>query len=422
MPITNKVYVFTTVFSVSPVLIGRLTVNNEEGTFEYAPDYLKREDRFPVDPVNLPLNAGSHTTRMNKGVFNAFLDSTPDAWGKKLLNKLLVRPPRDNLELLLMSSGGVGSLLYSASRTSASVPDHVIAYTAGADDIVSRLSDIENAPDSLPDFVKAALYATSALGGARPKLLLQDEGKQYIAKLNKENDIFNVCRIEASMLALAKEVNIRTPNFQIRKIGDREGLLVERFDRVGDRRLHYLSAHSLLNGHKFRQGDEAKHISYAGIAGIIRNICKNPKEDAQELFRRAALNIVVGNTDDHLKNHGFLMDGAGWYSLAPVFDIVPQPNQTKLQAIGVGLTRESSLTELLYRCADFYLTKDAAVNTIGEIKQAAAMKLPTIMRDLGVSSGDGHLVMGIVKEKSLTALAAKQTAEPHPASYNKFSP
>lgn len=422
MQLTDTLYVFTSATSRGDIkLVGKLVNAGGTGTFFYAPDYLQDADAFALDPINLPLTGTPYITTMNDGVFNVLLDSGPDKWGKHLMTRLMERPPRNNMELLLAASGGAGALHYSGSRKTESVKNHADNIYIEPETLVSYVNDIERSADQLPPFVRAAIHAGSSMGGARPKLLVRDKsGTEFIAKLNKDTDTFNVGRIELSMLHFAKLNGVRVPEARIQQLGGRDTLWVRRFDRGADgRHMHYISARSLLNGHRVRVGDEGKHISYAGIADIVRKISVEPKSDCLELFRRAAINIVVGNTDDHLKNHGFVLTSDG-YRLSPAFDIVPQPNQTRLQAIGVGADRVSSLDALLTHSSAFYLTQDQAISEITSVVRSIEA-LPDILSANGVTVGDQGVIMKIVSEK-VTTLTATVINAPEPENNAELKP
>ena len=409
MALTDKLYIFTDAVADDYVLVGRLVTDNGVGTFEYAPEWLKHPSAFAVDPINLPLKAVQFSTTMNDGVFNALLDAGPDKWGRSLMTRLMERPPRSNIELLLASTGGAGALHYSGSRTPGSVRDILDQLYVDPEDLIAYLDDLEANSEKLPPFIKAAIFAGSSLGGARPKILVRTkDGIEHIAKLNKPDDSFDVSKVELSMLQFAQLNGIRVPNAEVTILSGRSALMIQRFDRVNGNSVHYISAHSLLNGHRVRLGDELKHISYAGIAEIIRKISTKPVEDCHELFRRAAVNIIVGNTDDHLKNHGFLLQGDG-YRLSPAFDIVPQPNQTSLQAIGVGKGRESALDNLLAQSSAFYLSPEQASSAILNVMQTCE-QLPSIMSANNVNSADQNMVMKIVREKLQTANQVQKLA------------
>lgn len=401
----KTLYVFTdATINGKQELVGKLVVDNGLGEFHYAPDWLSNSNAFALDPINLPLSSTPTKTKMNEGVFNVLLDSGPDKWGKQLMTRLQQKPPRDNIELLLYSSGGSGALHYSLSRSATSLRNRADSIYIAPDVLINYINTIQNNTE-LPSFIRAALFAGSSLGGARPKLLIRDlDGTEYIAKLNKEDDHLNVARIELSMLHLAKAIGIQVSPAKVNTLDGRDSFWIKRFDRVDGLNLHYISAHSLLNGHRWRTGDDGKHSSYAGIASVVRKISTHPKEDCLELYKRAALNILVGNTDDHLKNHGFVRDQNG-YRLSPVFDIVPQINQTKLQAIGVGEDRTSTFDNLLLRHNDFYLTPEAAAKEISTVINTVTALVSGIFNANSVSQQDADIVLSIIKEKSQTACA-----------------
>lgn len=173
-------------------------------------------------------------------------------------------------------------------------------------------------------------------------------------------------------MTLAKKCGLRVPDVEIVKVLDRDIFLIRRFDRIGGsemgtyHRLHFNSALTILNAHE----SESSRRSYEEIADIVRRFSADPKGDCRELYKRMIFNILVNNNDDHLRNHGFLLNGTHW-NLSPLYDVVPnvQISLERDLAIGVGTQgRRATLANALSRSAAFYLSKDEAKNEIQKMQ------------------------------------------------------
>jgi len=192
------------------------------------------------------------------------------------------------------------------------------------------LVDAEASDDaSLDAGLRILLWPGSSLGGARPKAnTLDPEGNLWIAKFPRRSDEVDVGAWEGITQELARQAGLRVPAFRVDTFS-RHGhtFLVKRFDRVGDQRFHYASAMTLLG---YRDGDgAAQGAGYLDLAELICRYGENVAADLRELWSRIAFSVAVGNADDHLRNHGFLLGKRGW-RLSPLFDVNPQPGATHL--------------------------------------------------------------------------------------------
>ncbi|MDR6971135.1 type II toxin-antitoxin system HipA family toxin [Leifsonia shinshuensis] len=223
-----------------------------------------------------------------------------------------------------------------------------------------RLPELLRAADAAArddDFaaVKELLDAgTGSLGGARPKaVVLGDDGRQLIAKFPHQSDEWDAMAWEATALDLAEQSGVRTASHRLIRVEGRHVLLLDRFDRAGGTgkaapgRIGYISAMTLLEHH---DGDSA---DYVDIAERLEEVSARPKDDARQLFRRVAVSVGLHNTDDHLRNHGFLRDRAGW-TLSPAFDVNPNPDpdlrQTTIAGAGDVSDEADGLRELARAC------------------------------------------------------------------------
>lgn len=330
------------------LLAGRAYFHRTRGglastTFQYDPTYLSQPHAYPVDPA-FDLYAG---TQQSTGLPGAFGDSAPDRWGRNLITRqerALARKesrrPRalDDVDFL----AGVGDITRQGAlrfRNEAATPfldpDHTVPQLVHLPEL---LHAADSAASDTDDYaaVKALLAAgTGSLGGARPKAsVLGDGGLQLIAKFPHHGDDWDVMAWEATALDLASRAGVTVARHRLSVIDGRHLLLLERFDRYrkpsGDLcRIGYMSAMTLLGLH---DGDSA---DYADIAERLPEISARASDDALQLFRRVAVSVGLNNTDDHLRNHGFLRVSSGW-TLSPAFDVNPDPDQQYRQTSILG--------------------------------------------------------------------------------------
>lgn len=363
-PIGNA-FVFSAHLDGMPLPVGQIAMQGSGFAFRYANSWLERSGSFSVDPLNIPLSDQQFSSPR---LWGAFEDSTPDNWGKRVLLATHRQHPQNEIEWLLASHGaGVGCLLFSASRNQ--LPT---LHEAPSFDSLERLllatDQIEQGDYQPTDEMVKMLEYGSSMGGARPKVTVNYQGGEWIAKLGRRDDIFDQPRAEFASLNMAKAVGITIPAHKLIEVAGRSVLLVKRFDRHETGRGHYLSAHALINAYRMRVGDHEGPMSYLRIADVLKKVSHDAFADLRDLYRRMAFNVLIGNTDDHLRNHGCLMVGAGTYRLSPAFDLLPHPDQPGLQALIVGRQgRESSLENLLSACERFAVERGDARQVISDI-------------------------------------------------------
>jgi serine/threonine-protein kinase HipA len=347
------------------ILAGRAHFHRARGglastTFQYDPDYLSQPRAYPVDPA-FDLYVG---TQQSPGLPGAFSDSAPDRWGRNLISKqeraLARRESRrartlDDVDFLT----GVGDVTRQGAlrfRTDTAAPfldpDHTVPRLVHLPEL---LHAADSAASDTDDYaaVKALLAAgTGSLGGARPKAsVLGEDGLQLIAKFPHHGDDWDVMAWEATALDLAARAGVAVAKHRLSVIDGRHLLLLERFDRFrapsGDLgRIGYMSTMTLLG---LRDGDSA---DYADIVERLPEISSRASDDALQLFRRVAVSVGLNNTDDHLRNHGFLRAPSGW-TLSPAFDVNPNPDPQVRQTSILGaddVDQASALIEFAAEC------------------------------------------------------------------------
>jgi serine/threonine-protein kinase HipA len=217
--------------------------------------------------------------------------------------------------------------------------------------------------------VRDLLRAGSSLGGARPKAhVLLPEGRTAIAKFpSATSDDWDVMRWEAVALDLAARSGINAPDWQIHEIDGKGVLIVTRFDRTGERRVGYVSAMTMLEA---TDGDER---SYIDIAEAIERESADAPADLRELWRRIALSLLISNTDDHLRNHGFLRESTAGWRLSPIFDINPNPGPiARRLATTIAFGSPDSIETLLEVAELFRLRPDEARRVLADVAEATS--------------------------------------------------
>lgn len=367
----------------------------------YGRQYQQRQDAFSIDPLHLPLGPGElrlpRTPEDPHGTYGALSDAGPNAWGVRLtasICRATGQPvPATPLDWLVHSwHFGAGCLGFSAHHTQLPeqrlVADSVSVLSAR---IVCALEAVSTTPDPILDeeAIRLALPGAS-LGGVRPKTVVLQEGRECIAKFSRLDDRFDVPACEYATMRLAHMAGIDVPDFEHVEIGGRSVLLVKRFDRIEDgRRVHFLSAHTLLGMGRVRENDYAARYSYGGIAECLALIDDEAVADSHQLFRRMVFNILVGNVDDHLRNHAVLMHERDRYRLSPAFDLVPHLDAAVMpQSIGVGTYgRASTIENAMSQHARFKLLKAEAARIVEEVRDVVA-GWRGVFRESGVARQD----------------------------------
>jgi serine/threonine-protein kinase HipA len=371
----------------APLLVGRLhprTTRSQEGaSFEYSPQWLQHPERFALEP-GLKLGAAPHHTQAGRALFGALGDSAPDRWGRNLINRAERhralaegKAPRAlrEIDYLLGVSDETrpGALRF---RTAAGAP---FLADRGAEPVPPLLSlgkllaaseRVESGEETAMD-LRLLLAPGSSLGGARPKASVRDPaGRLLIAKFPSPKDEYDVIGWEAVTLALAGKAGLVIPRWRLEPVARRRVLLLERFDRRDQARIPYLSAMSLLGA------ADREPYSYPEIADALRQHGAGVAEDLPQLWRRMVFNVLVSNTDDHLRNHGVLYDGPRGWRLSPAFDLNPVPADVKPRLLTTTITRDHDPTaslELAFEVAkDFALEPAAARAVAREIGRAVS--------------------------------------------------
>ena len=309
------------------ILYANVRHGQESSSFRYDESYLFGADSFPLAPDMPLVNGALHA--QGASMFRAFEDCMPDRWGRNLLLRAERRAARSEKRAARtlfehdMLAGVNDATRQGALRIWAA--DMPLAPQAEGVPREVRIPDLLAAADlaaiDLDADVGDLVAAGSSLGGARPKASVIDErGVLNIAKFPKVDELphEDVCAWEKTVLGLASKAGIRVPLTRLIRIGGRSVLLLGRFDRDGETRVPYMSGLTAV------QGDDGGRYSYLDLVSFLEEEGAAPDADIRELWRRVLFSCAIGNTDDHMRNHGFLREADGW-RLSPAFDVNPTP-------------------------------------------------------------------------------------------------
>ncbi|NVM22520.1 MAG: type II toxin-antitoxin system HipA family toxin [Desulfobacterales bacterium] len=315
------------------------------GQFRYIPEYLEHPRAFPLDPLRLPLSGEPfNADRPTAGVHGVFEDSLPDDWGRRLMvcrYKLGRGEQRVPHLLRQLGNQGLGALSYveegRLDLKTTGVPSRHLQ------ELALLAEKFEQEPAAAADDELSLLFqAGSSPGGARPKALVKDESGAYLAKFASARDQLDVVSLEAAAMELGRRAGIETAETRLMPLGFPKCLLVKRFDinEAGGHN-HLVSMQSLL------KADDYYNAGYRDLAEVIKHVSTQPGQDLQRLYRQMVFNVMIGNTDDHLKNFLMLHNDEGW-RLSPAFDIVPNIGFNQEHVLRIGLdNRPPELQTLL---------------------------------------------------------------------------
>lgn len=391
---------------MEPIVAGKLQyIDKDKIVFNYGTSYLDRiKNKEPVLSIyepELPLKPGLLPLPDGLNMPSSIRDAAPDAWGRRvILNRLLGvkgtgadTAELDELTYLLESgSDRIGSLDFQLS------PSEYIPrspYNASLESLLESADRVEKGILLSPDIDKA-LFHGSSIGGARPKALIEEKNKKYVAKFSSTSDLYSVIKVEFLSMKLAKLCGLNTANVKLVKASKRDVLLVERFDRVrmqqGWSRKCMVSALTLLELDEMM----ARYASYESLAEVIRYRFTKPKETLRELFSRLVFNILCGNTDDHARNHAAFWNGKE-LTLTPAYDICPQGrvgNEASQAMLIAGTNNLSQFKTCLTTAHNFHLTREEAIEIFEHQKSTLEKQWDTVCDEAELSAADKKLLWG----------------------------
>ncbi len=389
---------------VTSVLIGELGYESLRGSdsysFEYDKGWLAKYGNIflSADINNFP---GLQYTQPGKDIFGCFSDALPDRWGRTLLNRreqILAaeekRPVRrlSSFDYLVgiddFSRMGGFRFKENPEGEFINCEDYLrIPPITDIRTLVVASMEFERSEEKnlLPEkkWIQQLVHPGTSLGGARPKAgVVDEEGKLCVAKFPSRRDDYDVALWEHHSHLLAKEAGVTAAVTRVINSGDKyHVLLSKRFDRTEEgRRIHFASAMTLLG---LTDGCDAKSGNgYLDIVDFILQNCCDVNENLRQLYRRVAFNIAIGNSDDHFRNHGFLLTPRGW-TLAPAYDMNPTLSEYQSLLINSS-TNESNLQILLDSSEEYMISREEALTIITEVLKGIS-KWQEIAVGLGIS-------------------------------------
>ena len=366
----------------------------QSSVFEYADEWLDNPDAFALDPANLPLNGGQMYTSSDKSALpGALRDTAPDRWGQQLIKRAFRKAGEERVLseidylLAITDQTRIGALRYK--REGEDSFDHGIGHYRVPPLI--QLPALINAADAVQantetaEDLKLLLNEGSPLGGARPKSAVMDnDGTLAIAKFPKPDDDRSIPHGEVLAMTLAAKAGLNVSAARLQDMAGRPVALITRFDRRDGQRIPFLSAMSLLG---LNDGDEA---TYTDIAECIRMYSSEPTKDLHELWRRIVFGVLIGNLDDHLRNHGFLYDGEDKWRLSPAYDLNPVPLEEKARELTTWISEEGPDADLdiARRAVPYFALKEEQAESIIVEVSTALKGWQNTARQLGMSAAD----------------------------------
>jgi len=376
-------------------LVGRVRFETDgrrqHSQFEYDPDWLSAGDAFALSP-GLPLRGGGHFSAAGRddtrsALPGCFGDAAPDSWGRALMTRAL--------------GNGLSEFDYLVSTDDQTRQGALRFLNEDMEPLsllappVPRLIDLEHLrnlaqrferdPGGAEEEARVLAGVAGSLGGVRPKANVSGDGDLWIAKFTSERDTKPIERVEVATLNLAARcgLNVAEGTLEL-KDSDQPIALIRRFDRRGNARIPYISARTALDW----EGNDPGN--YTDIADVIRQISSNSADDLRELWRRIVFTILVSNSDDHLKNHGFIYSGGDRWRLSPAFDINPSPNRHRVleTAIMEGGSFDASLEIALDAAQFFDLSSDEARSLASSMAKIVSAHWREALRDEGTSTND----------------------------------
>ena len=391
-------------------LIGELSYESLRGSdsyaFQFNDEWLKRYGNLFIS-ADLNNYKGLQYTQLEKDIFGCFSDALPDRWGRTLLNRreqILAteekRPVRrlSSFDYLLGidDSSRMGGFRFKKTPDGDFINSSNtlrIPPLTSIRELIHASREIEKSEEGnkLPDkkWLTQLVQPGSSLGGARPKASVVDTDKVlYVAKFPSRKDDYNAGLWEHFCHLLAKKAGINAASTQVISTSDKyHTLLSRRFDRTDDgRRIHFASAMTLLG---LSDGTNASTGNgYLDIVDFILQNCTEVNKNLQELYRRVAFNICIGNSDDHFRNHGFLLTAKGW-TLSPAYDMNPTLNEYQSLLIS-NSSSKANLAILSDACEDYMLPQDVATKIISEVV-AAVKGWKALATKLGIANSEMDL-------------------------------
>lgn len=389
-------------------LIGVLSAHQAKGrkafSFEYDRAWLMSKGHLLIDP-DIQFYTGKQFSNKTEN-FGVFLDSMPDTWGRTLMKRREAQRAKESGEkaktlydidylLGVYDETRMGALRFKLNKDGEFLDNDSKQSTppwSTVREIQQAVVDYENdvSNDVLNHWLKVLITPGSSLGGARPKANILDDKKDlWIAKFPSKNDIIDKGAWEFLTYQLAKKAGINMAECRIEKIsGAYHTFFTKRFDRVGANRIHFISAMTLTGNNESTLKENV--VSYLDIVECIQNYGFDINKNLEELWRRMVFNIAVSNTDDHLRNHGFLLTKEGWV-LSPAYDLNPSIDKDGL-SLNIDMDNNALDFELAKSVGEYFRLNDKQMTIIIEEIIQAVSQWRVMADSIGISRGEQEVM------------------------------
>lgn len=400
----KTIYVFADFLPFHNELLGKIYVSQTRGkefySFEYEQSWLEKGNMI-LDP-DLQLYKGRQYINDDKNIFGVFADSCPDRWGKRLMKRreeIRAKKAEEKPQKLLESDYLLG--VYDEARMGAlrfktdlqgeflsNDKEYATPPWTSLRELEHASIAFENDDTGLEEkWLKQLLAPGSSLGGARPKAsVMAPDGSLWIAKFPSKHDDFNSGAWEMIVHDLAVRCGLNVPEAKVEKFSKLgTTFLVKRFDRSGKQRVHFSSAMTMLGKKDGANGSDGS--SYLEIVSFLRANGAKPKRDLQELWKRIVFSMAISNTDDHFRNHGFILSDEGW-ELSPLYDVNPDIYGEYL-SLNVDEDNSSIDFDLAVDSAEFYgVEEKMALEEIENIKKIVRENWQMLAKNYGINRGE----------------------------------
>lgn len=405
----TDIYVYTDWIGLSqPTLVGILSAHQAKGrkafSFEYDKEWLKGKEQRLIDP-DIQFYSGQQFPN-NKENFGVFLDSMPDTWGRTLMKRREAQLAKINgtkaktlydIDFLLgvYDETRMGAFRFKLdpngdfldNDTDKSTPPwSTVRELQQA--VVHYENDEEN--EAIDKWLKLLIAPGSSLGGARPKANILDENNElWIAKFPSKNDTIDKAAWEFLTYKLAINAGVEMAECRMEKVnGQYHTFFTKRFDRVGTDRIHFSSAMTMTGNNEDTIRDNP--ASYLDIVEFIQDNGYHVDENLAQLWRRIVFNIAVSNTDDHLRNHGFILNDEGW-QLSPAYDLNPSIDKDGL-ALNIDMHNNALDFELAKSVGEYFRLNDRQMDSIIAEVLTAVKEWESIAKEIGISRAEQELM------------------------------
>jgi serine/threonine-protein kinase HipA len=391
-----------------PKLMGILSAHAAKGrkafSFEYSKEWINSKQRMLLDP-DIQFYSGPQFPN-NKENFGIFLDSMPDTWGRTLMKRRAAQEASEKGEraktlyevdylLGVLDESRMGALRFKTEPKGPFLDNNDRSPTppwSSVRELQEAAKNIENEPDNdaLKKWLAILIAPGSSLGGARPKANIIDEHKNlWIAKFPAKNDTTDKAAWEYLAFQLALKAGIIMSECKIQKIsGNYNTFFTKRFDREKEQRIHFASAMTMTGNTEDTIRDNP--ASYLELAEFIQNHGTQVNENLEQLWRRIVFNIAISNTDDHLRNHGFILSDKGWV-LSPAYDLNPSIDKDGL-ALNIDMDNNALDFDLAKSVGEYFRLNNTQMDKIIDDVITVVRTWKQLAKAIGIPNNEQNIM------------------------------